>query len=141
MQQVVGDKVKRAREARGWSQQELADRMQQVLADQTGDPVTAAYISQVERGHIALPGPDRFAAFERVLGVSRVELLRELGYLGPAESFDFITEARRVLQLPTPEEQEAALEAFPLEYLQILRAMVALASQLAFRGVGSSPRG
>ena len=118
--------IYRARKAKGWTQEELAERM----------GVLPAYIGQLESSEKQLPKPDRFELLERVLEVPRAEMLRELGYLGPAESFDFISEARRVLQLPTPEEQEAALEAFPLEYLQILRAMVALASQLAFRRVG-----
>jgi transcriptional regulator with XRE-family HTH domain len=119
----IGHLVKRAREAKGWTQQELANRM----------GIDAPYISQVERGKINLPEPDRLEAIERALGVSRAEMLRELGYLGPPDDFDFIEATRRVLSLESPDAQEAALMSFPDQYLAAVQSLVELSSRLVFR--------
>jgi XRE family transcriptional regulator, regulator of sulfur utilization len=110
MENALGLLIKRARETRGWTQDELAERMD----------VNRGYIGQLEAGTIKLPRGERLAQLEQLLGISREDMLRAAGRLGPATEFDLWHELRRISAMQDLDDRVAALEHLPPEVLQIL---------------------
>lgn len=73
---MIGPFIRGRREARGWTQSELAAR--------AGLP--QQYISSLERGDIRLPREHTLDALGRALGVGRRDLYRAGGYAAPADA-------------------------------------------------------
>jgi transcriptional regulator with XRE-family HTH domain len=67
-----GDWIRQLRDAELWSQEEFAARV--------NDGMTAADVSQLERGKVALPKPPRMIALARALRRPVVELYVAAGY-------------------------------------------------------------
>lgn len=67
-----GDFIRQSRDAELWSQEEFAARV--------GDGMSAADVSQLERGKVALPKPPRMIALARALRRPVVELYVAAGY-------------------------------------------------------------
>ena len=68
----LGRFVRDQRDARGWSQDELADR--------AGANLTFTNISNIERGKVGLPDPPAMIGLARALGVHPCELYVHAGY-------------------------------------------------------------
>lgn len=102
--------IKQAREAKGWTQDDLAERLD----------VGRGYIGQLETGVIKLPGIEKLALLEQHLGVSREEMLRAAGRLGPTQTFDVVAELRRIRAIPDREQRARALQELPEDVVAAL---------------------
>jgi transcriptional regulator with XRE-family HTH domain len=102
--------IKRAREAKGWSQEELAERL----------GVSKGWVGQVETGRIDRPRPQYLALLEQHLGVSRDELARGMNMIGPAPTGDVLTELGRIRQIDDPKLRAQALRDLPPEVSEII---------------------
>ncbi len=109
----LGEVVREARLRKKWSQEVAAERM----------GVDRNWLAQLETDRIDLPKPERFELLERHLGISREEMLRAAGYLGPATDIELMSEFRRVATIEDLEQQMEALEALPNEVFVALEAM------------------
>jgi transcriptional regulator with XRE-family HTH domain len=106
---VIGQRVKRAREDKGWTQGQLSARMG--LFD-------SSYVSKLEAGKIRRPTFSRLAQIARALGVPDYELTGGAPPPGSADS-RLVTAAAEV---STPEQVERILdrfEALPPEYKRL----------------------
>lgn len=110
---TLGDIIRQGRRTRGWTQEQLAEAL----------GVNPGYIGQIETGVVKLPGADKLAALEQVLGVSRADMLRAAGLLGPEEHRDLLGEIRRINTLPTDEAKIAALRQLPEEVQRALEVL------------------
>lgn len=113
MDNGLGLLIKRAREEQGLTQEQLAERLN----------TNRGYIGQLETGSIKLPGPKRMALLERYLGVSRDQMLRAAGRLGPADSIDLAAELRRIRAIEDPETRAQALEDLPDDIQESIRLL------------------
>lgn len=71
----MGEYIKERRLALSMSQEDLAESA----------GTSAAYLSQIERGKVALPGADLRRRLARVLGVRHIDLIVAAGELAPDE--------------------------------------------------------
>lgn len=110
---TLGDVIRQGRRARGWTQEQLADAL----------GVNPGYIGQIETGVVKLPGADKLAALEQVLGVSRADMLRAAGLLGPEDQLDLLAELRRIGTLPTDDAKIVALRLLPQEVQRALEVL------------------
>jgi transcriptional regulator with XRE-family HTH domain len=106
----LGQLIAQARKAKGWTQDDLAERLN----------VHRGYVGQLEAGTIKLPGSERLAQLEQLLGISREDMLRAAGRLGPPETLDLLTELRRITSLPSHQDRVVALKQLPPEVLQAI---------------------
>jgi transcriptional regulator with XRE-family HTH domain len=105
MMKPLGNLVKDAREKKGLSQEELAERL----------GVSKGWVGQVETGRIDRPRPKYLALLEQHLGISRDDLARSMNMIGPAATGDVLVEIRRIRQISDPKERAAALRRLPQE--------------------------
>lgn len=110
MARTVGQLVQAAREARGWSQTELAAKIGR----------SRGYVGQLESDRINLPRPELVDVLVRVLGLDREEVLRAAGRLQPADDRDILAEMRKISALPSHEARIAALRDLPPDVLQLM---------------------
>jgi transcriptional regulator with XRE-family HTH domain len=104
--------IQQAREAKGWTQQELAEAME----------VSRGYIGQLETGLIKRPRPQYIALLEKHLGLTKEEILRAQGQLGPQASIDLLAEIRRIARISDIEDRMAELEQLSPELLDLIQA-------------------
>lgn len=102
--------IKRARESKGWSQEELAERL----------GVSKGWVGQVETGRIDRPRPQYLALLEQHLGVSRDELARGMDMIGPAATGDVLVEIQRIRAIPDPRQRAAALRELPKDLYEMI---------------------
>lgn len=111
--QTLGDLVREARQRKHLSQEGAAERM----------GVERNWLAQLETNRIELPGPARFELIERHLGVTREEMLRAAGYLGPARDGDLYGEISRIAALDDLGDRMAALRRLPPAVFRVIEAM------------------
>lgn len=109
----LGDVIREARRGKGWTQEKLAEEI----------GVNPGYIGQIETGVVKLPGAEKLAHLERVLGISRADMLRAAGLLGPEERVDVLADLRRIGTLSTDEAKIAALRELPEEVQRALEVL------------------
>ena len=122
---TLGDVIRQGRRNRGWTQEQLADAL----------GVNPGYIGQIETGVVKLPGADKLAALEQALGVSRAEMLRAAGLLGPEDHLDLLAELRRISTLPSDEAKVDALRRLPEEVQRALEVLARDTLRLALTHV------
>lgn len=105
--------IQQARESKGWTQQELAEAMD----------VSRGYIGQLETGLIKRPRPRYIALLEKHLGLTREEILRAQGQLGPNVPTDLLAEVRRIARIPDFEDRVAELEQVAPELLDLMESL------------------
>jgi len=115
--------VKRAREKKGWSQEELAERL----------GVSKGWVGQVETGRIDRPRPRYLALLEQHLGVSRDELARGMDMLGPAATGDVLVEIRRIRAIDDPVQRAQALRELPPDLYEMIEWLALDMVRLTFR--------
>jgi transcriptional regulator with XRE-family HTH domain len=115
--------IKRAREAKGWSQEELAERL----------GVSKGWVGQVETGRIDRPRPQYLALLEQHLGVSRDELARGMNMIGPAATGDVLVEIRRIRQIDDPKQRAQALRQLPPELYEVIEWLALDMVRLTFQ--------
>jgi transcriptional regulator with XRE-family HTH domain/tetratricopeptide (TPR) repeat protein len=104
------DHIRERRHARGWTQQEAADAVAQVVADATGTTPTginAAWIGRLERGALRWPSAHYRTALRTVYGAATDD---ELGLIGLRTKPDSLSEPHDTAEsspdtlrlLPTP---------------------------------------
>lgn len=108
----LGDLVSEARARKGWTQEEAAERL----------GVKRNWLAQLETDRIDLPGPEYLEILERHYGVSREEMLRAAGYLGPPLAYDLLGEMRRIAAIDDLEERIEALRQLPPEVFLVIEA-------------------
>lgn len=114
--------VKSAREAKGWSQAEAADRMD----------VSKGWVGQVEAGLIKRPKTIYLDKLEKHLGIGRDEMARAMGVIGPAVSVDVLAEIRRIRRIADPKKRAAELRALSPELYAEIEAMAQEMVRLTF---------
>jgi transcriptional regulator with XRE-family HTH domain len=102
--------VKQAREAKGWSQEELAEKI----------GVSKGWVGQVETGRIDRPRPKYLTLLEDHLGISRDELARGMNMIGPAATGDVLVELGRIRQIADSKERAAALRGLPRDLYEMI---------------------
>jgi transcriptional regulator with XRE-family HTH domain len=122
---TLGDVIREARRTKGWTQEKLAEAI----------GVNPGYIGQIETGVVKLPGADKLEMLERSLGVSRANMLRAAGLLGPDEHIDVLAELRRIDALPNDESKIQALRQLPQEVQHALEVLAREALRFAFHQV------
>jgi transcriptional regulator with XRE-family HTH domain len=115
--------IKRARESKGWSQEELAERL----------GVSKGWVGQVETGRIDRPRPQYLALLEQHLGVSRDELARGMNMIGPAATGDVLEEIRRIRQIDDPKDRAQALRSLPPEVYEVIEWLALDMVRLTFQ--------
>lgn len=105
--------IQQAREAKGWTQNELAEEM----------GVSRGYIGQLETGLIKRPRAKYIDLLVEHLGLSKQEILRAQGQLGPDTSMDLLTEVRRIARIPDLDDRVAELEQVSPELLELMEGM------------------
>ncbi len=105
--------IKQAREDRRMTQERLAELLN----------VNRGYIGQIEAGTIKFPGPQRLELLEEHLGISREEMLRAAGRLGPAPQIDIMAELRRINAIDDPDTRVQALEDLPEDVQEVIRRL------------------
>ena len=70
--ETLGQRIKRLRKARGWSQDMLAN---QTVVDGRSDGAIQKFISQIEQDAVAKPDVFAVAAIAKALGVTIEELI------------------------------------------------------------------
>lgn len=121
---TLGDLVRAARTRNKWTQEELAERM----------GVDRNWIAGVETDRIQLPSPDRIELIEQHLGITRQEMLRAAGYLGPSTDADqLFAEISRIAALDSLSDRVAALRRLPPPVYALVEAM---AVSLVLKSVG-----
>lgn len=105
--------IQQAREAKGWTQFELAEEM----------GVSRGYIGQLETGLIKRPRPKYVALLEKHLGLTQEEILRAQGQLGPETSTDLLVEVRRIARIPDLDDRVSELEQLSPELLELLEGL------------------
>lgn len=113
LMRTLADLVRQARVGKKWSQETAAEHI----------GVERNWIAQLETERIDLPSRERLELLERHLGISREEMLRAAGYLGPAAKVDLMAEFRRISVIADLEDQMQALEALPPDVFVALEAM------------------
>lgn len=111
--QTLAELVRDARNRNKWTQEELAERM----------GVERNWIAALETSRIELPSPDRFELLERHLGVTREEMLRAAGYLGPAREADLFAEISRIAAIDDLSDRMAELRRLPSQVFDVIEAM------------------
>lgn len=111
--QTLADLVRAARARKKLTQEELAERM----------GVERNWLASVETGRIELPSPDRFELMERHLGITREDMLRAAGYLGPARESDLFAEITRIAALDNLTDRMDALRDLPPQVFDVIEAM------------------
>lgn len=122
---TLGDVVREGRRTKGWTQEKLAEAI----------GVNPGYIGQIETGVVKLPGPDKLELLERALGVSRADMLRAAGLLGPDEQIDVLAELRRIDALPSDELKIRALRQLPQEVQHALEVLARETLRFAFNHI------
>lgn len=79
--ETMGDRIRQLRESRGWTQQELAERLSVSLRAHGKDPVTSVSVSQWERSETKNIKNVTFYLLARELGTQEEYLL--FGPRGP----------------------------------------------------------
>jgi transcriptional regulator with XRE-family HTH domain len=102
--------IKDARRKRGWSITQLAERLD----------VGRGYVGQLETDRVQRPRPEILQRIEEVLGVSREDIARAGGFLGPDVKLDPFAEFKRLAALPTDEDRYEALLRLPPDVVQAL---------------------
>lgn len=102
--------IQQARETKGWTQNELAEAM----------GVSRGYIGQLETGLIKRPRPKYVALLEKHLGLTKEEILRAQGQLGPEASTDLLVEVRRIARIPDLDDRVSELEQLSPELLDLV---------------------
>lgn len=105
--------IQQARESKAMTQQELAEAM----------GVSRGYIGQLETGLIKRPRPRYIALLEKHLGLTKEEILRAQGQLGPQASIDLVAEVRRIARIPDVEDRVSELEQLSPELLEIIESL------------------
>jgi transcriptional regulator with XRE-family HTH domain len=99
-----GHLLKAARKKRGWTMADVAQRLE----------VSRGYVGQLELDMIVgLPRPQILEAIERELGVSREDIARASGHLGPSTTIDPYAEFKRLAELPTDDARYEELLKLP----------------------------
>jgi transcriptional regulator with XRE-family HTH domain len=111
MDNELGKLIRRARQAKGWTQRELAKAM----------GVSAGYIGQIETGKVGLPREEQIDNLERLLGTSRTDILRAAGILDVPR--DVEAELRRINEIADLKERVRALKALPPHILGPMRSL------------------
>jgi transcriptional regulator with XRE-family HTH domain len=94
-------RIREARDARGWTQDELAERL----------GVSRAVVSRWENGHTPPTVPEQVNALVLALGLSPEELLREMGVrLTSPAAARLPRELTELLLAMSPAQQRALLE-------------------------------
>lgn len=122
---TLGDVIRKARHTKGWTQEKLAE----VIG------VNPGYIGQIETGVVKLPGAEKLELLERSLGVSRADMLRAAGLLGPDERIDILAELRRIDALPNDESKIQALRQLPQEVQHALEVLARETLRFAFNQI------
>lgn len=126
---TLAELVRDARARKKMTQEEMADHM----------GVERNWLAAVETGRIELPSPDRFELLERHLGVTREEMLRAAGYLGPEREADLFAVISRIAALDDLTDRIAALRSLPPPVFAVIEAMaLAMVRQSLGRQVGES---
>lgn len=110
---ALGKLVRDAREAKDLSQEELAELL----------GVSKGWVGQVETGRINRPRSQYLALLEQHLEVSRDDLARAMGMIGPEVTFDVQAEVHRLKQIEDPKERAAALRALSPDLFQVMETM------------------
>lgn len=111
--QTLAEMIRDARNRNKWTQEELAERM----------GVERNWIAALETGRIELPSIDRFELLEQHLGVTREEMLRAAGYLGPAREADLFAEIARIAAIDDLVDRMAELRRLPPQVFDVIEAM------------------
>lgn len=131
--------VQEARARRGWTQEEAAEAMD----------VSRGWIGQLETGLIKRPRPPFRKKLEEHLGITREDMARAVGEIGPAQTIDMWNEIRRIAAISEPEDQEEELRGLPPEVLRVLEGLAVNLVRRTFRqwpakggpgGEGDGPR-
>jgi transcriptional regulator with XRE-family HTH domain len=115
--------IQQARESKGMTQQELAEAME----------VSRGYIGQLETGLIKRPRTQYIALLEKHLGLTREEILRSQGQLGPQASTDLLVEIRRIARIPDVDDRVAELEQLSPELLDLIEDLAVEHVRRSFR--------
>lgn len=110
---TLAELVKEARQRKKLSQEQAAELM----------GVDRNWLAQLETDRIDLPSPDRFELLERYLGVTREEMLRAAGYLGPAREADLFAEIARIAAIDDLTDRMAELRRLPSQVFDVIEAM------------------
>ena len=113
---TIAQLVREARARKKWTQEYAAERM----------GVKRNWIAQIETDGIDLPRPEMLALIERHLGVSREEMLRAAGYLGPSLEINLMDEFMRIAAIDDLEDQIAELQRLPPAVYASVEAMAHL---------------
>ncbi len=115
--------IQHARESKGMTQQELAEVM----------GVSRGYIGQLETGLIKRPRPKYTALLEKHLGLSKEEILRAQGQLGPQATTDLLVEVRRIARIPDVDDRVSELEQLSPELLELIESLALEHVRRSFR--------
>lgn len=107
MSKELGRLVREARDAKKWTQRDLAQRIGK----------SPGYIGQLETGGVDLPGQAVIDALAQSLGLSHTDILRAAGRLETPSSFDPHAELRRINGLPDHSARVAELRKLPSDLL------------------------
>src|SRR4028119_2487433 len=110
---TLGDVIRKARHTKGWTQEKLAEEI----------GVNPGYIGQIETGVVKLPSAGKLELLERALGVSRADMLRAAGLLGPEEQIDILAELHLIVALPNDEAKIQALRQLPQDVQALLEVL------------------
>jgi transcriptional regulator with XRE-family HTH domain len=125
----LAELIKSARDAREWTQDDLAEAM----------GVSRGYIGQLETGLIKRPRAKYMGLLERHLKLSREEILRATGELGPSVSTDVLAEIRRIARIPDHDDRMAELYLLPPEVIEVIESLAVDFVRQTFRqGRGGS---
>ncbi len=108
---IFGEEVRRARQARELSQEDLAERI----------GLSRVAVGDIERGETKRPSDATLEGLERVLGISRQRSYELLGLVPPADRLDPLAELYEIASLPTHEARMERWRQFPPEFRRALR--------------------
>jgi transcriptional regulator with XRE-family HTH domain len=119
--------LKQARKERGWTITVAAERLE----------LGRSYYAHLESDRINVLRPEVLERIERVLGVSREEIARAAGLIGPPPAADVYDEIKRLADLASDEDRYAALLRLPPDVFQAIEvlavSLVRAASRQAHR--------
>lgn len=110
---ALGQLIRNARESKDLSQEELAELL----------GVSKGWVGQVETGRINRPRAQYLALLEQHLGISRDDMARAMGMIGPEVTLDVQAEVRRLREIDDPKVRAAALRALSHDLFQVMEAM------------------
>lgn len=110
---ALGQLIRNARESKDLSQEELAELL----------GVSKGWVGQVETGRINRPRAQYLALLEQHLGISRDDMARAMGMIGPEVTLDVQAEVRRLREIDDPKVRAAALRALSPDLFQVMEAM------------------